>query len=395
MAGLKTGLGLMVSAAFLTGCFEAQPAPDLPERLSTEFTLTEIAGGLKKPWSVAELPGNGGYLVTEKSGRLLRISGKGERVDLTGLPDDLYASGQGGLLDVVIAPDFVTSAEVYISYSYGDDDANGTALLRARLDGSVLASPDVIFRAGPPKAGNSHFGGKIVFLPDETLVLSLGDGFGYREDAQKPDTHLGKLIRISRDGSVPDDNPYNQKIKDESGKLLATQATPFLPEIYSLGHRNVQGLAFDAETGVLWEHEHGPRGGDELNQVEPGANYGWPLATKGRDYQGARISPYESFQGMVDPVHGWTPSIAPSGLVIYRGAMFPDWNGDALIGGLASRDIRRVDLENGISVGEDDLLSDLNMRVRDLRVAQDGALLILIEKSAESGDGKLLRLTPK
>ena len=381
MRGLKTGFGLICGAAFLSACLEAQPAPDLPERPSTEFTVTEIESGLKKPWSVAELP-DSTYLVTEKPGTLLRVSGKGERVEIKGLPTDIYASGQGGLLDVVLAPDFVDSAEIYVSYSYGEEDANGTALLRARLDGSLLENPTVIFRASPPKAGNSHFGGRIAFLPDDTLVLSLGDGFAYREDAQKADTHLGKLVRLTRDGGVPQDNPFIGQSKD---------GRDFKPQIYSMGHRNVQGLAFDAQTNTLWEHEHGPRGGDELNRIEPGANYGWPLATKGVDYNGARISPYATFDGMVDAIHGWTPSIAPSGLAIYRGDMFPEWNGDALIGGLASRDLRRVDLENGKSVGEEDLLSDLDGRVRDVRIARDGAVLVLLD----SNDGKLLRLTPK
>ena len=191
-----------------------------------------------------------------------------------------------------------------------------------------------------------------------------------------------KLVRLTRDGGVPTDNPFLGRSKD---------GRAFKPQIYSLGHRNVQGLAMDSETGALWQHEHGPRGGDELNLLQAGANYGWPLATKGRDYQGARISPYESFKGTKDPIHSWVPSIAPSGLVIYRGAMFPGWNGDALIGGLASRDLRRVDLENGNSVGEEDLLSDLNLRIRDVRLAKDGAILLLVEDGA---NGRLLRVTP-
>ncbi len=246
-----------------------------------------------------------------------------------------------------------------------------------------MKNPIVIFRASPPKAAASHFGGKIAFLPDDTLVLTLGDGFAYREDAQKADTHLGKLVRLNRDGGVPDDNPFLGKSKD---------GRAFKPQIYSLGHRNVQGLAYDAQTNTLWEHEHGPRGGDELNRIKPGANYGWPLATTGRDYQGARISPYETFEGTIDPIHDWVPSIAPSGLAIYRGDMFPDWNGDALIGGLASRDLRRVDLENGDSVDEESLLADLDGRIRDVRVARDGGVLVLIE---DSENGRLLKLLPK
>ena len=382
MRGLKAGLFFCALAALLTGCLQAQPAPDLPERSVGGFHRDRNCGTeLSKPWAVAELP-DGGFLITEKAGKLLRISGQGDSTQITGLPKDIFVSGQGGLLDVVLAPDFSNSSEIYLSYSYGNKSANGTALLRAKLTGNKLENPLVIFRASPPKSADSHFGGRIAFLPDDTLVLTLGDGFAFREDAQMADTHLGKLVRLTRDGGVPQDNPFLGQSKD---------GRDYKPQIYSLGHRNVQGLAYDAQTDTLWEHEHGPRGGDELNIIKPGANYGWPLATKGTDYQGARISPYETFPGTVDAVHGWTPSIAPSGLAIYRGDMFPEWDGDALIGGLASRDLRRVLLDNGRSVGEEDLLSDLEGRVRDVRIARDGAVLILIE----SGEGKLLRLTPK
>jgi len=374
--------GLAASIFMLVGCLEPQPAAELNQRPSTAFNITTIAKGLNSPWSAAELP-DGTFLVTEKAGQLLWVMKNGDRTKISGLPKDIFVSGQGGLLEIVLAPDYQTSREVYLSYAYGTKDANGTALLRAKLEGGALQSPTVIFRASPPKAASSHFGGKIRFLPDDTVVLTLGDGFSRREDAQNADTHLGKLVRLTRDGGVPTDNPFVGQAKD---------GRDFKPQIYSIGHRNVQGLALDAETGLLWSHEHGPRGGDELNLIEPGANYGWPLATKGRDYQGARISPYESFEGTVDPIHSWVPSIAPSGLVIYRGALFPEWNGDALIGGLASRDLRRVDLENGKSVGEEDLLSDLNGRIRDVRQARDGAVLVLIEGGE---GGRLLRMAPK
>lgn len=383
MRNLKTGLTLIFIVALTAGCLEPQPAPEITKRSSTEFTLVEIQSALEAPWSVAEIPGNAGYLVTEKGGKLWHVKGVNRKTEIRGLPGDIYIAGQGGLLDVVLAPDFHETNELYISYSYGSPDANGTALIRARLEGDTLKNPNVIFRASPPKAAASHFGGKIVFLPDETLVLSLGDGFAYREDAQKADTHLGKLVRLTREGGVPQDNPFVGKSKD---------GLDFKPQIYSLGHRNVQGLAFDAPTNTLWEHEHGPRGGDELNRIEAGENYGWPLATTGLDYQGARISPYKTFKGMVDPVHDWVPSIAPSGLTIYRGDLFPEWEGDALIGGLASRDLRRVDLENGKSIGEESLLSDLNGRLRDVRLAADGGVLVLIE---DSENGRLLKLLPK
>jgi len=333
------------AATILSGCLEPQPKP-------------------------AE-----DYFITEKAGKLFRISGE-DSTEITGLPDDIFSEGQGGLLDIMPAPDFNQSRELFISYAYGKSDANGTALLRAKVSGDTLTESLIIFRASPPKAAASHFGGRIVFLPDNTLVLTLGDGFAYREEAQNVDSHLGKIVRLNRDGGTPADNP---KL---SGK----------PQIYSLGHRNVQGLAYDAETGELWEHEHGPRGGDELNLIKPGQNYGWPIATTGLDYNGAKITPFKKYEGMIDPVHDWVPSIAPSGLVIYRGDMFPEWNGDALIGGLVSRDIRVVDLEDSQSKSEISILSDLDERVRDVRVASDGAILVLTD---DPENGKLLRVSPK
>jgi len=392
MSRLAWVSSLAIMASLSTGCLEPQSAPDLKQVSSADFTVTTVAKGLDLPWSVAELPG-GDFLVTEKKGVLWRVSSTSGRSEIQGIPKDIFTIGQGGLLDVVHAPDYQTSGEIYLSYTYGTNDANGTALMRATMKGDALKNITTIFRASPSKAAAVHFGGKLAFLPDDTLVLTLGDGFSHREEAQKPDSHFGKLVRLMRDGGVPEDNPYVGKEKDGHA---------FKPHIYSIGHRNVQGLAVDTKTGMLWQHEHGPRGGDELNQITPGANYGWPVVTKGRDYQGARISPFEEYTGMADPIHDWVPSIAPSGLAIYRGDMFPDWNGDALIGGLASQDLRRVDLNNGKSVGEEDLFSDLKGRVRDVRVASDGAVLVLIESQDTDGDGEkdpksgqLLRITPK
>ena len=364
---------ILIFAVILAGCLEPQPKPDIDVRPISEFNIEVLSKNLKSPWSVAQI--ESGYLVTEKAGHLFHISGD-KKTEILGLPDDIFAQGQGGLLEVMPAPDFTQTSEIYISYAYGHSDANGTALLRAKLIENKLEDPLVIFRASPPKAAASHFGGRIIFLPDDTLILTLGDGFAYREEAQNVNFHLGKIVRLTRDGGTPTDNPKLE------GK----------PQIYSYGHRNVQGLAYDAESGDLWEHEHGPRGGDELNLIKAGKNYGWPIATYGLDYNGAKISPFENYEGMVDPVHVWTPSIAPSGLVIYRGDMFPAWNGDALVGGLVSRDVRRVDLENGKAVDEVSLLSDLGERVRDVRVANDGALLVLTD---DAENGKLLRITPK
>jgi len=361
----------------LTACLEPQPAPNLPSYPSSDFNVETVVENLSSPWAVAELP-DGSFLITEKNGQLWRIT-NGTKTKISGLPENIFTAGQGGLLDVVIAPNFADTNHVYLSYAYGTNDANGTALIRAVLGDNSLNNSLVIFRSGPPKMAASHFGGRIVFLPDNTLILTLGDGFAYREAAQDLSSHLGKIIRLNRDGGVPLDNPY----KSQFGAR---------PQTYSMGHRNVQGAHYDSETQTLWTHEHGPRGGDELNITQGGENYGWPIATYGLDYNGAKISPFKTYDGMKPPNHTWTPSIAPSGLTIYRGDLFPEWQGDALVGGLASRDLRRLDLENGAVIGEIRLLTDLDVRIRDVRTESSGAVLVLTD---DPQNGKLLRIKPK
>lgn len=380
------GASLVFAASSLTACQEPQLAPELPERPTSDFQITPLVEGLSSPWAAAELP-DGSFLITGKFGALWRLD-KDQLTSINGVPEQLTqlannpiaTDGQGGLLDVAIAPDFSTTGYIYLSYSYGTWDTNGTALMRARLDGPQLSDAETIFKAGPDKEAGSHYGGKIAFLSDGSLLLSLGDGFSLREEAQKPTSHLGSVVRLLPDGTAPSDNP-------DFGSDAA-------PELFSIGHRNVQGLTVDSATGAIWEHEHGPRGGDELNKLQPGANYGWPVATYGRDYQGARISPIEDHAGFTAPAHVWTPSIAPSGLAIYRGDLFPDWNGHALIGGLASGDLRQIDLNTG---QETILLSDAKtdnvaFRVRDVDVSADGSLILLIE---DPDQGRLLRITPK
>ena len=361
-------LTLGALAISLSACLEPQPAPDISKRPMSAFNVEVIAEGLKHPWSVAQ--SGDAYYVSQRAGQLYRLSAAG-RQEIKGLPNDIYVAGQGGLFDVRI-----DGGQLYISYAYGTAKSNGTALISAKIAGDELVETKTLFRANPPKDTSAHFGGRIALLPEGTLALTTGDGFKYREAAQDVKSHLGKTLRLTRDGGAPSDNP----------KLGG------VGEVYSYGHRNVQGLAYDKETGQLWSHEHGPRGGDELNLISAGANYGWPIASKGLDYNGAKITPHETYKGMEDGVHVWTPSIAASGLAIYRGDMFPEWNGDALIGGLISRDVRLVDLENGKSMGEISLLSDLDARVRDVRVASDGAVLVLTD---DPENGKLLRITPK
>jgi glucose/arabinose dehydrogenase len=385
-ANWTLGTVAVAAIAALSACTETQTAPDLQTRPVADFRLVTVVDGLPSPWAAAILP-DGGYLITGKLGKLWRVQ-NGVAVEISGLPAEVTGfadmrvatGGQGGLLDVALAPDFATSGTIYLSYSYGDWTANGTALMRAQLTGNRITSSASIFRASPGKQAGSHFGGKIAFPGDGTLLLALGDGFSLREEAQKPSSHLGSIVRLTLDGGTPADNPeFGEDAK---------------PQLFSIGHRNVQGLAIDPATGDIWEHEHGPRGGDELNRLSAGANYGWPVATYGRDYQGARISPIEDHAGFTAPVHYWTPSIAPSGLAIYRGDQFTDWNGYALIGGLASGDLRVVNPDSGEEVI---LLSDAKteddaFRVRDVDIDADGAILLLVE---DGENGRLIRMLPK
>ena len=372
------------AALALAACMEPQVAPDLPVPDMSRLDVTEIAGGLSTPWSVMPLP-DGGAVVTEKAGRIVRISPDGSKVEVTGGPTPYYVdsgNSQAGLFDIVPANDFGSTGNVFISSSYGTAEANGTALYAARLDGNRLEGLREIFRS-TPKDTNAHYGAKVVALPDGTVAMSTGDAFVYREQAQGLDNTLGKVVRVGADGSVPADNPYGNAV-------------------WSYGHRNVQGLALDRATGELWEHEHGPRGGDELNLIERGNNYGWPLVTTGTDYNGLRISPFETSEDYAGFVHDWTPSIAPSGLAIYRGGMFPEWQGDAILGALAGQSLRRVDLEDGASVGESIIFRTRQVpgegesademgwaRIRDVREAADGSLYLVTNEGPRS---RLLRI---
>ncbi len=373
----------LASLLALTACLEPQPAPELTKKTLSDFKIERVATDLNTPWSVAPLPA-GGYLVTEKEGNLKRINSDGSIDEIAGMPTDIYTEQQAGLFDVVLGPDFETTGKLYLTYAYGDAGNNGTALVSANLLENSLTNTTLLFKANPAKDTAAHFGGRVAILPDHSLILTLGEGFVYREAAQDKSSHLGKIVHLTPSGRAHPDNPF---INDGGAK----------PEIYSYGHRNVQGVFFDNMTGNLWASEHGPRGGDELNLIKPGENYGWPLATKGTDYTGAKITPFTSLEDTVAPRHSWVPSIAPSGLTIYHGAMFPDWEGDALVGGLASKDLRRVNLNADISAGEEILLSDLNARVRDVRVDADGAILLAIntKKDMEPAGGQIIRILPK
>lgn len=323
-----------------------------------DYFLETWADGLDLPWSIAFLP-DGSALVTELGGRLRPVAADGTIGAPLGSVPAVYFAGQGGLFDVVLHPDFEHNRLIYLSFAEGSPGDNGTAVARGVYRDGVLADVEIIFRNFTRKDTAAHYGGRLVFMADGTLLLTTGEGFDYRESAQDVTSGLGKVLRMNADGSPAAGNPF-----------------PESPFVYSYGHRNPQGLAID-KAGTVWLHEHGPRGGDEVNRIEPGVNYGWPAITHGVDYSGAVISPYTEWEGMAQPEWQWTPSIAPSGLAIYRGRLFPEWRGDLFIGALVDREVRRLELAGGKVVREEVLFDELDVRIRDVRNGPDGALYIL------------------
>src|SRR5687768_14313776 len=342
------------------------------------FEVTVVAKGLTRPWAVEPLPG-GDLLVTERPGRMRIVSATGEvGEEIAGVPA-VDARGQGGLLDVALSPTFESDRTIYWSFAEPRDDGNGTSVARAVLsaDRRNLEQVRVIFRVLPTYNGTMHFGSRLMFGPDGMLYASFGERSNtpMRRYAQQLDSHLGKIVRIRTDGSAPADNPY----VGQAGAL---------PEIWSLGHRNIQAAAFDPR-GRLWEIEHGTRGGDELNLVEGGRNYGWPLVAYGIEYSGSSIdNSVTAREGYEQPVYYWDPVIAPSGAQFYTGDMFPEWRGNLFIGSLGQERLVRLTLENGRVTGEEHLLTDLGQRVRDVRQGPDGALYIVTDED----DGELIRI---
>ncbi len=354
----------------------ADPAPagDVALRIET------VASGLVNPWSLAFLP-DGSMLVTERAGRV-RVIRDGGLVEtpVSGTPETL-AQGQGGYFDLLLHPDFAENGVIYISYAHGTEDANALRVARATFDGAAFNDFEVLYDAKPLKDTGHHFGGRMVWGGDGKLYVTIGEGSRYKEKAQDMTTSFGAVVRLNEDGSVPEDNP--------------SFGEGSLPELYSKGHRNPQGLAYDAGRGVLWETEHGARGGDEINIVEGGANYGWPIATYGIDYNGAKITPFTEYEGTVQPVKYWTPSIAPSGLAVYRGDVFADWDGDLLVGALGGAALHHVTIEDGKPAGEERYLVDRAARIRDVRVGPDGAIYVTTEDRSGAPVGEVLRLTPQ
>ncbi|BDU16320.1 PQQ-dependent sugar dehydrogenase [Lysobacter auxotrophicus] len=362
----------------------AKAATAAPKALPTQtvasqngqVTVTTIAAGLEHPWSVALLP-DGGFLVTERPGRLRHVSADGAvSAPITGVPT-VWAEGQGGLLDVVLAPDFATSRKIFLSYSEpGPDGSAGTAVSTATLGDGALSEVKLFYRQEPKLVGPNHFGSRIAFDGKGHVFITQGER-NDRPTSQKLDMLQGKLVRLNLDGSVPADNPFVGR-KDAR------------PEIWSYGHRNMQSLATDPRTGTVWEAEHGPKGGDEINLPQPGKNYGWPIITHGINYSGLKIPEAvgTSAPGMEQPYHVWEKSPGLSGMAFLTGQAGSKWNDSLFLGALADGSLIRLTLDGDKITGEERLLKDLGARIRDVRVGPDGAVYVLTDET----DGKLLRL---
>ncbi len=372
--------GLGLAAGMAAPAFAA--ITDAPERKTKQTVKVEtFATGLSHPWGMAFLP-DGRVLVTERPGRMRVISKDGKLLPaLQGVPP-VVASGQGGLLDVTLAPDFASSSQLYFSYAEPRSGGlNGTAVARAKLaltgDGGRLEGVEVIFRQEPASTGAMHFGSRLAFARDGNLFVTLGERSHSKAKAQDLTTHFGKVVRIRPDGSVPPDNPFVGK-----GNARA--------EIWSYGHRNPQAAAIHPGTGRLWTVEHGARGGDEVNIPQAGKNYGWPVITYGRDYTYLPIGEGTAKAGMEQPIYYWDPSIAPSGMAFYTGSLFPEWKGSLFVGALAGRALHRLVLDGDQVVAEERLLGNLGERIRDVRSGPDGALWLL----TDSSQGRILRVVP-
>jgi glucose/arabinose dehydrogenase len=404
LMGTQSTIALLTSLTVLAiaGCSQAAPpeapvsVPSSPTAAAPAVSPTAIAAvqrikqttvltGLEHPWGIAWLP-DGSQLITERPGRLRIVrNGKLDPTPIPGVPE-VFAQGQGGLLDISLHPNFAQNRFVYLTYAVGTSEANRTRLMRGTFDGQALRDVKVIFEVTQAKSGTQHFGSRMVWLPDGTMLLAIGDGGNppvsldgdlIRKQAQNLGSRLGKIVRLNDDGTIPKDNPFVANAKAD-------------PAIWSYGHRNIQGLAFDPTTRRVWATEHGARGGDELNLVQAGQNFGWPVVTFSREYFGPEITDERSRPGMVDPKTVWTPATAPSGLVVYTSDRVPQWRGNLFAGGLVSRDVRRITVDaTGKVVSQQEI--EIGDRVRDVRQGPDGFLYVLTDEA----NGKLIRLEPE
>ncbi len=384
MRNFQRGLAILsaITAFFATaatswaqtpGFGRADPYP------SEKYNVQTVVEGLDTPWDIAWLP-NGDMLITERAGAL-RVVRDGRLLEdaVVGVPP-VFAKSQAGLFEVAPHPEFAANRLVYFTYAHGAGGRNTLRLARARYvpteAGAQLEEVEVLFEADAHRHTAQHYGGRFVFLQDGTILLTSGDGYAFRHQAQHLDSHFGKILRLTDTGDAPSDNPFYE-----------TEGA--LPEIWSYGHRNHQGIALGA-AGIVYSNEHGARGGDEINVIEPGANYGWPLATWGVDYSGAQITPFTEVDGTVQPILYWTPSIAPAALMYYDGSQFPEWRGHLFSSGLATREIRIVDPS---APGSDQysLIRDRNVRVRDVALGPDGFIYVSTEGA---NGGEILKITP-
>lgn len=354
---------------------------DVPTSSSSDqqvFWVEEMASGLDNPWSMAWLP-NGDLLITEKFGGVRRFSnGSLLPGTLTGGPSNVYQAGQTGLLDLALDPDFATNQRVFISYTEGDAKANRGAIYRARYTEAGLIDGETIFRVTPDSIKFPFpIAGRMQFLPDKTLLFTSSDDHDRRHLAQRLDNHVAKILRIDRNGKAPPDNPF-------AGRSDAA------PEVFAYGTRAPLGIVHDPRDSIIWEVENGPQGGDELNVIKAGGNYGWPLATYGIEYTGETISDLQEAPGIETPAAYWSPSIAPSSITIYRGDAYPSWNGNLFVGTLRGKHLLRIALDGSTVAHQEKLLTDLDERIRDVRVGPDNLLYLL----TDSPDGRLLRLRP-
>jgi glucose/arabinose dehydrogenase len=350
------------------------PQSPSPQAVTGPFRVETVARGLEHPWALAFLP-DGRIIVTERPGRVRLVETSGKlSAPLAGVPE-VRAAGQGGLLDVTLDPQFAENRFVYLSYAEPGEGGAGTAVARGRLEEGRLEDVRVIYRQQPKTGGDNHFGSRIVFDREGRLFVTQGDRFDQRPKVQDLSTTIGKIVRINRDGSIPEDNPFIGR-------------AGVRPEIWSYGHRNLQGAALHPETAQLWTVEHGARGGDELNHPEAGKNYGWPVITYGVDYSGAKIGEGTAKEGMEQPVYYWDPVIAPSGLLFYTGDAFPDWRGNLLIGSMQPGGLVRLVLEGGRVVKEERYRGELGARIRDVQQGPDGFVYVVTDE----GDGRLLRI---